>query len=98
MPMEGIVALISKLPSEKGSINFSYHGLERARFRDTFPFLNATQTGSKNGISPSVPAYDQVCTEWNEEEEQFARHGAYELHKKLFKTKGHHRDVHKTTF
>ena len=91
MSMKGIFAIERKLPSEQRSIKFSYHSLQRARFRDKFPFLNVIQTGSKNGRSPNVPPYDQRCTEWNEEQEEFA----WNLHKELLKTKRHHKDVHK---
>ena len=33
-----------------------------------------------------------------EEHEEFARHRAHKLHKELFETKGHHKDVHNTNF
>ena len=52
------------------------------------------QTGSKKGRSPNAPPCGQRCTEWNEEQEEFARHGAYILHKELFKT-NHFKDVNK---
>ena len=38
------------------------------------------------------------CTGWNEEQEEFATHRAYKLHKELFKTNEHCKDVHKTNF
>ena len=88
----------TKLPSEKRNIKFSCHHLERARLRDKFPSLNVIQTSSKNGRSPNAPLHDQICTDWNEEQEEFARHGANKLHRDLFKTKGHHKDVDKTNF
>ena len=96
--MKGILALQRQLPSEKKrSITFSYQNLERAKCRDTCPSLNVIHTGSKNGRSPNAP-YDQTCTEWNEEQEELARHRAYKLHKELNKTKGHCKDVHKKKF
>ena len=51
-----------------------------------------------NGRYPNAPPYDQRSTEWNEEQNEFARHRAYKLHAELFKTKGHCKDVHKTNF
>ena len=61
MPMKGIVALQGKLPS----------GLERARFRDKIP-TSQRDPGSKNGRSPHAPLCEQICAEWNEEQEEFA--------------------------
>ena len=87
MPMEGILALRRKLPSDEIIIGFSHQSLERAKFRDQFPSLSAIQTGGKNGRSPNAPHYDQRSTEFNEEQEEFARHKAYNLHKELFKIK-----------
>ena len=64
--------------------------LERAKFRDTFPSLNVILTVCLiNGRSPNAPPYDRRSTEWNEEQEEFARHRAYTRHKDLFKIKGH---------
>ena len=51
MPLQGIIALESKLLSEESSIKFSYQSLEGARFRDTIPCLNVIQTCSKKGRS-----------------------------------------------
>ena len=72
--------------------------LERAEIRDKFPSLNVIQTGNKNERSPNAPPYDQRSTELNEDQEEFAGHAAYKLHKELFKIKEHHSDVHRTIF
>ena len=84
---KAILALKSKLPSEEESIKFSHQILERATFRDKVPSVNVIQTGGKEGRSPTAPPYDQRCTEWNEEQEEFARHKAYKLDNELFKIK-----------
>ena len=98
MPMESILALCRKLPSEKAGIRNPFQSLERAKFRNKFPSLNVIQTSSKNARSPNAPPYDRRSTAWNEEQEEFARHRAYKLHKALLKTKGQPKDVHKTNF
>ena len=97
-PIEGILVRRRKLPSEMRIIIFSRQSLERATFRDKFPSLNVIQTGGKNGRSPNAPPYDQRSTEWNEEQEEFARHEPYNFHKELSKMKGHYRNVHRTNF
>ena len=48
--------------------------------------------------SPTALPYAQRSTEWNEEDEEFARHGAYKQHKELFKTKRNFSDVDNTIF
>ena len=55
MPMKCVIAFESVLPSEKKSINFSCHSLERAKFRDTIPSLSAIQTSGENGRSSNAP-------------------------------------------
>ena len=52
----------------------------------------------KTGGQPSAPPHDQRSTEWNEEQEESARHQACKFHKELFKIKGRYQDVHKTNF
>ena len=39
-----------------------------------------------------------MSTEWNEVQEEFARHKSYKLHKELFNMKGQYSDVHRTNF
>ena len=81
--MKGIVTLRRKLPLEKSIKIFSRQSLEIAKFRDKFPSLNRTlQCTTVN---------DQRSTELNEEQEEFARHKAYKLHKELFNTKRHYK-------
>ena len=89
VPLKGILAFKRELLSEKKSIRFSHQSLKRAKFRDEFPSLNAIHQCSKNGSSPNAPTYDRRSTEWNEEQEEFARQKAYKLHKEVFKMKGH---------
>ena len=83
---------------KRKSIKFSHQSLTRAKFRDKLQSLNVIQTDSKNDRSPNAPPYDQRSTEWNEKQEKFARHKAYNLHKELFKKKGSYYDVHRTNF
>ena len=80
MPFKGILVFERKPSSAKRSIRFSYQSPERAKFRDKFPSPDVIQTGSEHGRSPNTPPYDQGCTEWNDEQEEFARHGAHKLH------------------
>ena len=89
MPMKGILALRRKVPSEKISIRLSRQSLERARFRDKCPSLKVIQTGTKNARHFNAPPYDQRSKEWNERQEEFARHKAHKLHEALFKIKRH---------
>ena len=86
--MRGILALKSKLPSDKRSIRFSHQSLKKAKFKDKFPSLNVIQTSSRKGTPPNAPPFDQRSTEWNEEQEEFARQKTHKLHQGLFKTKG----------
>ena len=95
---EVILALERTFPSEERSIRFSHQSLERATFRDTSPSLNVIQTGSAHRRFPNAPPYDQRFTEWNEEQEEFARHKACKIHKELFKIKGYSNEVHTTNF
>ena len=66
--------------------------------KKTNSHLNVIQTGSKNGRSPNAPPYDQKTTVWKEEQENFYKARRYQLHKEVFKTKGHYSDVNKTNF
>ena len=86
MPMKGTLALRRKLPPGKDK-----HQILKES-------LHAIQTGSKNWRSPNAPPYDQRSAGWNEEQEEFARHKAYKLHKEQFRIKGHYSAVHKTDF
>ena len=43
------------------------------------PSLSVIQTVGRN---PNGPQYDQNSTEWNEEQEEFARRETYKLHEK----------------
>ena len=70
----------------------------RAWFRNKLPTLNVIQTGNKNGRSPNAPPYDQRSKEWNEEQDEFAKHKTCKLHKELLKITGHCSDVYKTCF
>ena len=49
-------------------------------------------------MSERDPHHDQRSTEWDEEQEVFARHTAHKLHQVVLRTKGHHKDVHGTNF
>ena len=91
MHMRGILA-------NEISIIFSPQSLVRAEFRNKFPSLNVIQTGGKNGRCQNAPPYDQGSTEWNEEQNEFARHEAYKLLTDHVKTKGHCNDLHYTNF
>ena len=86
--MKGILALRRKFFSGKITVRFAHQSLERAKFRDNFSFLNVFQTGENNGRSPKAPPYDQSSTEWNEEQEEFARKKAYKFHKEFLKVRG----------
>ena len=81
---EIVFALKGKLTSAKVSIRFSRQSLARTNFGDKFPSLHVIQTGGEHGRCPNAPLYVQRSTEWNEEEEEFARHKAYTFHKELF--------------
>ena len=51
-----------------------------------------------NGRSLFAPTCGERLAAWNEEQDEWARHKAYELHKELHTFKGHHCDVHITDF
>ena len=69
----------------------------RAKFRDKFPSRNVIQTGSRNARHFNAPPYDQRSTEWNEEQEEFARHKNHtSFTRSSPRYKGHYKDVHKT--
>ena len=58
-----------------------------------FLSLHVIQTGSKNGRSPNAPPYDQKSTDGNEEQQEFARHRAYKLHKGASSRRKNTKDV-----
>ena len=82
-----------KPPSEKTGIRFSCQSLVRATFSDKFPSLNMIQTCSENARHINAPPCDERSTEWNQKQEEFARHKAHKLHTELFKMKGHNNNV-----
>ena len=74
------------LRQKNKSIKFSYQRLERATFRDKFPSLSVIQTGSKIGRSPNVPC-NQRSIEWNEEQQEFARHKSIQTSHRALQSK-----------
>ena len=96
MPTKGIVAQRPKFESETKSSKFPPQCWRTARFKGKFPSLTVIQTGSKHQGSPNrITKGLQIGMRIKK---SLRHHGADHLHKEIFRTKEHHRDVYKTNF
>ena len=82
-PWNALLRWKKKHPSDRAASN-SHITVRREQDSETLQSLNMIQTGNKNGRSPNAPPYDQICTEWNDEQEEFARHRSYTFDKERF--------------
>ena len=86
----------AETPVRNGKHQIPTSELDKGNIQRQITFSERNPNRWKNGRCPNAPPCGQMSTEWNEEQEEFARHRAHKLHKKLFKTKGHNKDVQKT--
>ena len=74
---KGILKIRQKPPSEQRSVRYSRHALDRAKFREKYPSLNVIQKpGSKSDRSPLATSLDDLSSEWNAEQDEWARRKA----------------------
>ena len=96
--LRSILEVRQKLASEKRSAKFSRHARTGRKSETSLPLkmLSTSQDRRQSDRRPLAIPFDERATEWNEEQEEWARHKVWKLENELLKINGHYRDVKDT--